>query len=54
MSGGERPAAASSKKAPTERFLNRDFTDAGLCSMWMQVKLLFGRATSLRLFDRDL
>ena len=29
MSGVERPVAASSKKAPAERFLNRDFTDAG-------------------------
>ena len=41
MSGGERQVAASSKKAPAERFLNRDFTDAGIRSMWVQVKLLF-------------
>jgi hypothetical protein len=26
---------------PTGRFLNRDFTDGGIRSMWVQVKLIF-------------
>jgi hypothetical protein len=26
---------------PAGRFLNRDFTDSGIRSMWVQVKLLF-------------
>jgi hypothetical protein len=27
--------------APSSRFLNRDFTDSGIRSMWTQVKLVF-------------
>ena len=27
--------------APASRFLNRDFTDSGIRSMWAQVKILF-------------
>jgi hypothetical protein len=26
---------------PTGRFLNRDFTDSGIRSMWVQMKLVF-------------
>jgi hypothetical protein len=26
---------------PAGRFLNRDFTDSGIRSMWVQIKLLF-------------
>ena len=31
----------SLKGSPAGRFLNRDFTDGGIRSMWVQVKLLF-------------
>jgi hypothetical protein len=27
--------------APSSRFLNRNFTDSGIRSMWAQVKLVF-------------
>jgi len=27
--------------APVGRFLNRDFTDSGIGSMWVQVKLVY-------------
>jgi len=27
--------------APASRFLNRDFTDSGIRSMWVQVKVVF-------------
>jgi hypothetical protein len=33
----ERNVASS----PAGRFLNRDFTDGGIRSMWVQVKVLF-------------
>jgi hypothetical protein len=26
---------------PASRFLNRDFTDGGIRSMWVQVKVIF-------------
>ncbi len=32
---------ASVNGAPAGRFLNRDFTDSGIRSMWVQVKVVF-------------
>jgi hypothetical protein len=32
---------ATSINSPRFQFLNRDFTDSGIRSMWVQVKLIF-------------
>ena len=35
------PTQTSVNGTPAGRFLNRDFTDSGIRSMWAQIKLIF-------------
>ena len=41
MTSGQNMPPMSVNGTPSSRFLDRDFTDSGIRSMWVQVKLAF-------------